>query len=133
MKYGHYRIYERFAHERNVRKNIARLAYGSIGIDIISEAYTIFGKEVQNALSGIVLCSVERHVLKEVGQSVLVVFFLKSTYIMYDVEMCTSFWLFIMCQIIGQSVFKLSDLDFRIVLNLLLCICTQECDERTGQ
>ena len=72
-------------------------------------------KPVEECLAREVLCSVEAHVLKEVGQTVLVVFLLEGSDVGGEIELCPLCRLVIVTDIIGHAVLKLSDLYLRIV------------------
>ena len=75
------------------------------------------------------LGSIECHVLQKMSQTVLVVFLLKCTHIVNDVEIRTSFRLFVMPDIIRHSVFKSANHNILVlwdfpILHSFICGCS---------
>ena len=63
---------------------------------------------------------VERHVLQEMREPVLVVLFLQSSHIVYDVEIRTPFRIGIVADIIGHSVVEPACDQLRVVWDSFL-------------
>ena len=119
MKDEEYRVYEGLPYKRNLRDVVDCLGLGCICIYIVAEADSVLLQEFEDGLVRIFLRSVECHMLEEVGQTVLVVLFLKCADIVYDVEIRTTLVFSVVTEIICQAVFELSDSGARIVRYLL--------------
>ena len=55
------------------------------------------------------LRTVEAHVLKKMGKTSLVVVFENGAHFLGDVEIGLAFWFLVMTDVIGETIFKLSD------------------------
>ena len=71
----------------------------ALGIEIVIDAV---------ALAIEVLTTVKCHVLQEVGQTVLVVFFLHSTHALGDVEVGTLLGIVVVADVVGQPAIQLT-------------------------
>ena len=81
-------------------------------VDVPAEFRTDGAEVIEDLLSGEILGSVEAHVLKEVGKTVLCrIFFLNCTYVGCKIEFCTLLGKGIVTDVIGKAVVKMSDAD----------------------
>ena len=99
---------------RHIREAVHRLVDRGVGVDISTEIDTYRLEIIDDSFSREVLRSVERHVLQEVRQTVLVILLEDSAYRLRDMELGTLFRLLVMTDVIGQSVIQLTVTDLRI-------------------
>ena len=97
-------VHDPFAVRRHVTQTINGLVDRGVSIDVTTEIDTYRLKIVDDALTREMLRTVERHMLQEVRQTVLMILFEDSTDSLRDMELCTLFGLLVMTDIIGQSV-----------------------------
>ena len=77
---------------------------GGVGIEVLAKFHADAFAILNDAVAGEVLGAVEAHVLEEVGQTALVLFFLYRTYLLRDIEVNTLFGQGIVTDVVGQSV-----------------------------
>ena len=93
-----------FAGDRSVHDHVDRFVETCISVEVLTSAHPdAFGKFI-HAMPWEVLCSVERHVFKEMGQSALVLVFQDRSDILGDKEIRTVFRLCIVSDVISQPV-----------------------------
>ena len=114
VQYQQHRIDEGIAHQRHCGYIVHRLVPGSISVYVVAEAHSVFGQELEQALAGIVLGAVECHVLQEMGEPVLVVFFLQCSHVVGDIELRASRRVLIVIEIVGHSVVQASHPECRV-------------------
>ena len=92
------------ASDRSVHDHVDRFVETCISVEVLTSAHPdAFGKFI-HAMPWEVLCSVERHVFKEMGQSALVFVFQDRSDILGDKEIRTVFRLCIVSDVISQPV-----------------------------
>ena len=92
-----------------------------VGIPLSTETV----HELRHSVAGEMFRAVERHVLEEVSQTILIILLLDSTHTLGDVEVHFSLRIVVVADVIGQSIVKMTD-DDRCVLRdewHLLCLC----------
>ena len=92
-----------------------------VGIPLSTETV----HELRHSVAGEMFRAVERHVLEEVSQTILIILFLDSTHTLGDVEVHFSLRIVVVADVIGQSIVKMA-YDDRCVLRdewHLLCLC----------
>ena len=92
-------------HARHV---VAGLLLCSECVEVSTKLHTHLLQVVDQHLVGQVLCAVESHMLQEVGQTLLVVLLLNSTYVVQNVELGLLFGLGIATNIVGHTVVQLT-------------------------
>ena len=109
---------------RHIVDVVHRLISGGIGVEVLSELHADALAILDQAVSGEVLAAVEGHVLQEVCQTALAFLFLYGAHLLRDVEVCLILRLLIVADVVGEPVFELSNLHFRVNGKLLhLCYC----------
>ena len=98
------RIHDSCAVRRYIREAIDGLVDGGIGVDVSTEVHTHGLKIIDDAFAREMLGAVEGHMLQKMRQTILVILFEDSTNSLCDMELCALFGLFVMTDIIGQSV-----------------------------
>ena len=98
------RVHDSCAVRRYIRETIDGLVDRGIGIDVSAEIHTHGLEIIDDAFAREVLGAVEGHMLQKMRQTVLVILFEDSTHSLCDMELCALFGLFVMTDIIGQSV-----------------------------
>ena len=93
----------------DITQTIDSLINAGIGVDIAAEVDTDGFEVLDDSFSGEVLRTIERHMLKEVRQSILVVLLEDSPHGLGYMEICALFRLLIMPDIVSQSVIQFSD------------------------
>ena len=111
---------------------IAGLAFGGEGVHIRPKTYAVSAKELKHLLIRKMLYPVESHVLKKMSQSVLIVFFLKRSNIMDNVEVSHSGGVGVMPDVVCQSVVECSCLDLS-VHRQRLCGQTERTQRQCGR
>ena len=103
-------------HQRRVNNTLA--CYGHIGhvvlcvvprctcIEVSTELNADLLQILDQRLAGIVLRTVEGHVLKEVSQTLLVVVLLDGTNIVQDVELGHALGLLVVADVVGESILQ---------------------------
>ena len=104
MEYQETGIYQSFTLGRYVGEVINRLVKGGIGIDVGTEAHSVFLQILDQSLAREILGAIEGHVFQEVGQSALIFFLQDRTNPLHNVELGLPNRLFVRTNIIGQSV-----------------------------
>ena len=117
---GQHGIHEGFPHQRHLGKVVDRFGPGRVCVHVVAETHAFLCQEIENALFRIVACSVECHVLEEVGQAVLIVLFLEGAHIVRNVEFGASLGLPVVAKIIAQTVAEPAGAEVRIVRD---CLC----------
>ena len=108
MKDHQDRIHETLPFKRNIIHVIDRFRLAGICVDIVAKTHTLSLKEVYYTLLRIMFGSVKSHMLKEMRQPILIWSFLKSTYIMHYIEVCITFRISVMPDVIGHPVIQRS-------------------------
>ena len=98
------RVHDSFAIGRHIRQTVNGLVNGGVGIDVTTEVHAYGLEIIDDTLAREMLRTVERHVLQEVRQTVLVVLLEDSTYRLGDVELTALFGLLVVADVIGQTV-----------------------------
>ena len=104
VHYQQRRVNNSLANGRHVGETINSLVDGRVSIDITAKVHTDRLKIINNSFARKVLSSIERHMLQEVSQTVLVILFQHRAYCLSDMEIAALFRLFIMTDIVRQSV-----------------------------
>ena len=81
---------------------------GSVGIQLLAELHADALQVAQQGIAGIVLGTVEAHVLQEVGQAALLLFLLNGAYLLCNVEIGLSGSLQVLADIIGKAIGQLA-------------------------
>ena len=97
-------VHDAFAIGRHVRQTIHGLVDRGVGVDVTAEVHTHRLEIVDDALTGEMLRTVERHVLQEVRQTVLMILLEDSTYRLRDVELAALFGLLVVTDVVRQAV-----------------------------
>ena len=105
MQYQQCAVQQSLTGSRDIGKAIYRFVERSVCVDIVSEFYALFFEIVDNAFVRKVFCPVESHVFQKVSESVLFVLFKDCTHILCNMKLCTLFWLFVVTNVVGKSVF----------------------------
>ena len=93
----------------HVRDIIYCLIDRSIGIEVAAKLHTDRLAIADNAIAWEILCTVKAHVLEEVSQTSLAVFFLNGAHTLCDEELSAVFWPVVITDIISKSVVKFAD------------------------
>ena len=104
---------------------------GGIGVEVLTELDT---DALQVLLQGIARemgCTIEAHVLQEMGETALVVFLLHRAHTLGDVEVATLLGPLIVADVIGKSVLQFAHLNGRVHWNWrhLHLLCLSCCNE----
>ena len=99
---------------RNVGEHVDGLLDAGPGVDILAELHAVVLHVVEQCLAGEVLRAVEGHVLQEVGQTLLVVFFKDGADLLRDVEVGALGGFLVMTDVVGQSVLQFASSDIRV-------------------
>ena len=113
---------------RHVVDVINCFVYGRVCIQVSSELHTDRFQILDQSVAGEMLGAIEAHVLKEVGQTALVFVFEDRSHFLGDIEMSLVFRLFVVTDVIGQTVIQFSDaylLVYRNLGHLLLGGCSR--------
>ena len=132
MQYKEARVNDALADDGDVVEHVLCLLKACRGVDVTAELGTDTLQILKQFLVGEILCTVETHVLKEVGKTVLVVLLLESTYICRQVELGTLCRLRIVTDVIGKSVLELANSYIRVNRQYCLRECCQ-CNKRCNQ
>ena len=81
-----------------------------VGVEVLSELYADAFAILDEAVSGEVFAAVEGHVLKEVCQTALTLFFLYCTDLLCNVEVGLVLGLFVVADVVGEPIVELADL-----------------------
>ena len=106
MKDHQDRIHEALPLKRNIIHVIDRFRLAGICVDIVAKTHTLSLKKVYYTLLRIMFSPVKGHVLKEMRQTILIWSFLKSTHIMHYIEVCITFRISVMPDVIGHPVIQ---------------------------
>ena len=102
-----------------------------VGIEVVAKLHADALAVFYHAVAGEVLCAVEAHVLKEVSQTALVLFFKNRAHTLCDVEVCLTLWLGVVAYVVRQTIVQLANANGLVYGNswLLLCesICSEQC------
>ena len=90
----------------HVRNVVDSLVNRGVGVEVYTEFHALALEPVDDALTGIVGCAVEAHVLEEVSQAALVLVFEDRTYFLSNIEISLTLGLLVMTDIVGKSVVK---------------------------
>ena len=115
-----YAIYSRGACRGNIVDIVHGLVNGGVGIQLLTKLHTYALQIAQQGITGIVLSTVEAHVLKEMGKAALVFLLLHGTYLLCDVEVGLTGSFHILANIVGKTVGQLT-LYRCLVLRQALC------------
>ncbi|MPM72095.1 hypothetical protein SDC9_119068 [bioreactor metagenome] len=86
VKDKQYRIHQILVCGGDIGQKIDGFIERSIGVDVCPEFNAVVLQIIEHIFARIIFCSVESHMLQEVRQSGLVVFFLHRPYFLSDVE-----------------------------------------------
>ena len=77
---------------------------GGVGIDVGTEAYSVFFQILDQLLAWEILGAIEGHVFQKVGQSALIFFLQDRTNPLHNVELGLPCRLLVRTNVVGQSV-----------------------------
>ena len=130
VQYEEAGVYQSGVGRGYVRYAIYRLVESGVGIDVGAEFYTVVFEIVEHCFPGEVLQSVESHVLQEVCQTALVLFFENRTYALCDVKFGAVFGCLVVADVIGESVVEYTITNLRVDGQLLRHRVLFLCDGR---
>ena len=87
---------------------VNRFVGGGIGVEVLAKFHTNAFAILNEAVAREMLGAVEAHVLKEVGQTALVLLFLYGTHLLGDVEVDALFGQSVVTDVVSQSVGQLA-------------------------
>ena len=99
---------------RHVRETIDGLVDGGISVDVTTEIHTHGLEIIDDSFAREMLGTIERHVLQEVRQTVLMILLEDGTHGLCDMELSTLFRLLVMTDVISQSVVQLAVTNLRV-------------------
>ena len=133
----HGRVDDSLARGRDVRNVVNRLVPARAGVEVVAEFHADGLQVLDELFSGKVLRAVEGHVLEEVGQTLLVVLLLDGAHVVQDVEVGLPLGLFVVPDVVGQSVVEPARADLLVrryrLHRIELCHCAACGEHRCGQ
>ena len=108
------RVYHFAAVYRGVHNHINGFVERSICVEVFASAYSNTFSKIVYAMPGKILGSVKGHVLKKVCQSGLIVFLLHGANPLGDVKIGSFLGLFVVPDVIGQSIGQFAITYFRV-------------------
>ena len=87
-------------------------------VQVSAELHTDRFQILDESVAGEMLGAVEAHVLKEVSQTALVIFFEDRANFLGNIEMSLIFRLFVVTDVIGKTVIQFADTDLLVYRNL---------------
>ena len=133
----HGRVDDSLARGRDVRNVVNRLVPARTGVEVVAEFHADGLQVLDELFSGEVLRAVEGHVFEEVGQTLLVVLLLDGAHVVQDVEVGLPLGLFVVPDVVGQSVVEPARADLLVrryrLHRIELCHCAACGEHRCGQ
>ena len=108
------RVLNALARHGHLRDVVDCLVEAGVGVEVVAEFHTDAFKPVDNHFSGEVGRAVEAHVLKEVGETALVVFLKDRAYLLGDEEVSLTLGHLVVADEVGQSVVEFACTNQRV-------------------